>query len=313
MTRDDRDSYEYVSTAMSTTVSVQIVGAHPNAEALAADALDWFNVVEAHCSRFDPDSELSRLCAAETEARPLSPLLFELLRLALAVAHASDGAFDPTLGELLRARGFDRHWRDAASVTPAHRHAAARVAWHAIVLDEAGPAVRLPPGTTLDLGAIAKGFAIDLAARALSAVADCAIVAGGDLLCRGVNARGRPWRTAIVDPLAPGRAAGVVEVDAPEFAVCTSGGYARHTAHGHHLLDARTAGAPSAGATAGSTVVAPQAAIADALATAAFVLGAERARPMLEAQGVDAVLFDASGAVHLIHGWGRMAFTATTH
>jgi thiamine biosynthesis lipoprotein len=302
----DQPLFEYVTTAMSTTVSVQIVGAHPNAETLAAEALDWFRVVESTCSRFDPTSELSQLCNSAPAWTTVPTLLFEVLRVALAVSQASRGAFDPTVGAALQTRGFDTHWQTGARRTT--RTHAQQADWRDVSLDDATGRVRLHRALQLDLGAVAKGFALDLAARAMAGVADCCLVAGGDLLCRGTNARGRVWQTAIVHPLATDRSAGTLEVHAPEYAICTSGGYARRNAHGHHLLDPRRPGAPNADSLASATVIAPQAGIADALATAAFVLGAEDARALLEEQGVDAVLIDARGVLHLVNGWARSTF-----
>jgi thiamine biosynthesis lipoprotein len=302
----DQPLFEFVTTAMSTTVSVQIVGAHPNAETLAAEALDWFRVVESTCSRFDPTSELSQLCNSAPAWTTVPTLLFEVLRVALAVSQASRGAFDPTVGAALQTRGFDTHWQTGARRTT--RTHAQQADWRDVSLDDATGRVRLHRALQLDLGAVAKGFALDLAARAMAGVADCCLVAGGDLLCRGTNARGRVWQTAIVHPLATDRSAGTLEVHAPEYAICTSGGYARRNAHGHHLLDPRRPGAPNADSLASATVIAPQAGIADALATAAFVLGAEDARALLEEQGGDAVLIDARGVLHLVNGWARSTF-----
>ncbi|GAB1340988.1 FAD:protein FMN transferase [Gemmatimonas sp.] len=300
--------FEYATTAMSTVVSVQIMGEHPNATALAAESLDWFRLVEASCSRFDPASELMRLCHAAPGPAHVSPLLFEVLRVALAVAQASEGAFDPTLGSALHARGFNRHW-SSHEWAPAFAHITTGQ-WRDIVLDETALSVQLPIATALDLGGIAKGFALDLAARALAGIADCCVVAGGDLLCRGLNANGRPWCTAVLDPFRPQQAVCTVTVGAPEYAVCTSGDYVRRTAHGHHLLDARHQhGVSCAAGMRSATVIAPQAAIADALATAAFVMGPQAASAMLKEQMVDAWLIDAEGTSHIVTGWGRAQFT----
>lgn len=299
--------FEYATTAMSTVVSVQIMGEHPNATALAAESLDWFRLVEASCSRFDPASELMRLCHAAPGPAHVSPLLFEVLRVALAVAQASEGAFDPTLGSALHARGFNRHW-SSHEWAPAFAHITTGQ-WRDIVLDETALSVQLPIATALDLGGIAKGFALDLAARALAGIADCCVVAGGDLLCRGLNANGRPWCTAVLDPFRPQQAVCTVTVGAPEYAVCTSGDYVRRTAHGHHLLDARHQhGVSCAAGMRSATVVAPQAAVADALATAAFVMGPQAASAMLKEQMVDAWLIDAEGTSHIVAGWGRAQF-----
>lgn len=301
-----RTTREFVSTAMSTTVSVQIVGDAPDAERLAAEVFDWFALVEAACSRFDPTSELQRLCHVAPGTAHVSPLLFEVLRVALAVAVASDGAFDPTLGHALQAHGFGTHWRTAAAA-PVPPQAADRT-WRDIQLDDEAHTVTMPSPTLLDLGGVAKGFALDLAAHALSDVPDCCVVAGGDLICRGTNAAGAPWRTAIVDPGAPQRTACLAQVDAAEYAICTSGDYARRGDRGHHLLDPRTAPVRPAERVRSVTLVAPQAAVADPLATAAFVLGPDEAAPLLEAQQVDALFIDAEGQHRTVHGWHRATF-----
>jgi thiamine biosynthesis lipoprotein len=314
---EDRPLFEFVRTAMSTAVSVQIVGARADAEALAAEAFAWFARVERACSRFDETSELLRLCRAGTPPTTVSPLLFEMLRVALAVADASAGAFDPTLGATLQTMGFDRHWQTSLAPAPipgaldaagAATGSTASRRWRAIHLDETHRTVRLDEPVLLDLGGIAKGFAIDLAARALHSVPSCCIVAGGDLLCRGHNARGERWRTAVIDPRDPQRHLGVVTVDAPEYAICTSGGYRRTSANGHHLLDPRHQRVTSATTMASVTVVAPQAVIADALATAAFVLGPDGARHLLTSHEADAWFLDAHGALHEVQGWQRAQF-----
>jgi thiamine biosynthesis lipoprotein len=90
--------------AMDTVVTATVVSARAEVEVEQAleRALAWFGVVERACSRFDPGSELVRLCRRPGVAVPVGPLLFEALGLALQVAEASGGAFDPTIGAALR-------------------------------------------------------------------------------------------------------------------------------------------------------------------------------------------------------------------
>ena len=107
---------ESVITAMSTTVSVQVVGAR-DARARMQSALAWFPEVERVCSRFLPDSELRQLCAQVGQPVPVSPLLFDALHFALAVAAASDGAFDPTVGATMESRGVAPGLGDAPPTT----------------------------------------------------------------------------------------------------------------------------------------------------------------------------------------------------
>ena len=137
----------------------------------------------------------------------------------------------------------------------------------------------------LDLGAVAKGLAIDIAARELQPFENFAIDAGGDLYFGGCNAAGQPWSVGIRHP----RGDGLLDtLHVSDVAVCTSGDYERRTDAGHHLLDPRT-GAP-VNAVASVTVLAPSAMVADTLATAAFVLGPTDGIALLERHGVGGLI-----------------------
>jgi thiamine biosynthesis lipoprotein len=165
--------------------------------------------------------------------------------------------------------------------------------------------VRLDPGQKtitlvrpliLDLGAVAKGLAIDMAARELSALDNFAIDAGGDLYVAGCNPDGAPWSIGIRHPRLLDQLSASLRLS--NLAVCTSGDYERRRPpgdddvdgadSGHHILDPRTGA--SAGAVASVTVVAPTAMAADALATAAFVLGPAAGIRLLERQGVNGLI-----------------------
>src|SRR5215212_6321934 len=95
--------------AMDTLVTVCARSARPAVEVEVAlgRALDWFGRVERTCSRFDPASELVRLCERPGEDVPVGDILFQALAFAAAVARLTRGAFDPTVGGAQRARGFD--------------------------------------------------------------------------------------------------------------------------------------------------------------------------------------------------------------
>ncbi len=293
---------------MDTTVTVDVVGP---ADAAAAErraqaAFGWFAQVEAACSRFDPRSELARLSAQAGVAVPVSPLLFEVLRLALAVAEASHGAFDPTVGAALESAGFDTNYRTGERVASGIAPRAGG-GYRDVLLDAAARTVTLRRPHVLDLGGIAKGFAIDLAAHELRDAPDFAINAGGDVFARGLSPERTPWRIGIRHPREPGAVIEVLEVEG--VAVCTSGDYERPrpAGGGHHIVDPRAGVAsPSApDAVASATVVAPTAAMADALGTAAMVLGATRGVALLEAQGVEGMLLTASLARHETRGFAR--------
>jgi thiamine biosynthesis lipoprotein len=286
------DGPPYTRTAihMDTLITIEVVRAPalPADEAAVERALAWFRRVEEICSRFDPHSELRRLVGRVGEPTPVSDLLYEALAFALAVARASGGAFDPTIGHRLERLGFDRNYRTGEAVVSAV-DPAARPSYRDVDLDPDRRAVTLRRPLALDLGAVAKGLAVDLAARELAPLGDFAIDAGGDLYLGGRNASGEPWRVGLRHPRRPD--ALLTTLRLADAAVCTSGDYERRAAGqggDHHLLDPRSGRSPAALASA--TVVAPTAMAADALATAAFVLGPRRGLRLLARQGVDGLL-----------------------
>ena len=255
-------------------------------------ALGWFEEVESRCSRFDASSELSELCRRPGERVAVSPLLFHVLEIAVAVAQASGGAFDPTVGAALRRAGFDRNYRDGAAAPQFVGSAGGT--FRDIGLNVDSRTVTLARPVALDLGGVAKGFAIDLAVRELAPFQDFAINAGGDLFLRGMNGAGQPWRIGIRDPQAPDSILGAVE--ATNVAVCTSGGYERRDrlGHGHHLLNPSTGRSPSQ--TVSVTAIGPTAALADAASTAAFVLGGKRGLRFLQGSGLEGLIVSRDGA-----------------
>src|SRR5579884_2067787 len=110
--------YYQTRVLMDTTVTVQVVDRSPADDvALAVErAFGWFRQVEERCSRFEPTSEVMGLTRSIGRPVTVSPLLFEVVRFALAVADASGGAFDPTVGQALEARGFNRNYRTGETV-----------------------------------------------------------------------------------------------------------------------------------------------------------------------------------------------------
>lgn len=300
---------------MGTVVTVQVVGRGTNQperderEATVVRALEWFAQVEATCSRFDSQSELRRLCARVGEAVPVSEMLFEPIRFALAVAQDTEGAFDPTIGAMMEARGFNREHRTGA-VANSTVATPAGASYRDLELDSEARTVTIARPLTLDLGAVAKGLAMDLAARELGPLGDFAIDAGGDVFLGGNNADGEPWSVGVRHPRAPNELLETISVS--NVAVCTSGDYERAgvaTDGGHHIMDARVG--RSARLLASATVIAPHAMVADALATAAFVLGPQAGIKFLEAHGVAGVLY--SPALERFATAGFAADTAIPH
>jgi thiamine biosynthesis lipoprotein len=266
-------------------------------------ALEWFQRVEACCTRFDPASELMRLSTQIGAAVPVSAMLYEVVQFALAVAGETGGAFDPTVGREMETRGFNREHRTQQVIRTALA-AADGVSYRDVALDAAHRTITLRRPLILDLGAVAKGFAIDMAARELGPLGNFAINAGGDLYLGGHNPSGAPWSIGIRHPRRPDRL--IESLSISDAAVCTSGDYERPAAdarQGHHLLDPRTGASPDA--VASVTVVAPTAMAADALATAAFVLGPREGLRLLERQGVEGLIVEPTLERHETRGMAR--------
>jgi thiamine biosynthesis lipoprotein len=281
---------------MGTLVTIQVIGHDATAAETAARdeaierAFDWFRQVEASCSRFDPSSELCRLSARVGIATPVSELLFRAVEFACAVAAETDGAFDPTVGGRMAALGFDRHYRTGERTALA-ADTDDEVSYRDVEVDADRRTITVARPLQLDLGAVAKGLAIDLAARELAPFVHYAIDAGGDLYLSGRNRQQEPWTVGIRHPREPGSLVGTIRTT--DRAVCTSGDYERATADraSHHLLDPTTGS--SAAETASVTVVAPTAMVADGLGTAAFVLGPSSGLALLERAGVDGLIVSA--------------------
>ena len=282
--------------AMATTFEVAIpVGAHPNPVAAAEDALDHIDELEDQMTAYRDHSEVSRLNASaangfvEVEAR-----LFELFARCAVWTRETGGAFDIATGALTKAWGFYR--RDGA-VPPAHElvEAMRATGFRHVVLDETRRAVKFrQAGLELNLGAVGKGYALDRAAELLRTkwgVRSALLHGGGS----SVYAIGRPpgdargWPVRLKHPSLPDESLGVVRLR--DAGLGTSAATFQFFEYNGrklgHLLDPRT-GWPAAGV-ASASVTAPTAAEADAMSTAAFVLGAAgaerltRLRPALGA------------------------------
>jgi thiamine biosynthesis lipoprotein len=285
---------------MGTLVTIQVVSDDSSKAVTAAidRAFGWFHEIERRCSRFSQSSELLQLTANPGQPVPVSDILFEAVRFAIMVAEETDGAFDPTIGRQMEARGFNREFRTGDYI---HTSAASdgivsypdcAVSYKDVELNQERRTITLRRPLTLDLGAVAKGLAIDTAARELAPFHDFAIDAGGDLYMGGLNPQGEPWTVGIRHPEIDGELLDSLRVS--DQAVCTSGGYERPVPNNsgqnqHHILDPRTGVSPQSVSSA--TVVANGAMLADALATAAFVLGPDAGIGLLDRLGVEGLIF----------------------
>lgn len=260
--------------------------------------------VDSVMSDYRADSELSRVNqqAYGTPIR-VSDATFEVVRRAVYFSELSGGAFDVTVGPLVHL------WRAAgetgASPTPvAIAEAKAKVGYDKLVLDESAGTIRFAvEGMRIDLGGIAKGYAIDKSVEAMrhrGAVGGMVDI-GGDVRCFGQPPRGqKTWLIGLQDPnVAPDDLGGpepLLVLKIADAAVATSGGYRRFTdidgRRESHIMDTQTG--HGANQLASVTVIASDAITADALATAVGVLGLEEGMALIERlPNVEAILISS--------------------
>ena len=224
----------------------------------------------------------------------VSPETFAVLEIAQQVSARSGGAFDATVGPLVDAWGFGAPERSDEAPDPATLASLrAHVGHEKLRLDAAATTVaKQAAALRVDLSAVAKGYAVDLLAERLSALGHTSFLVevGGELRSRGRRPEGRAWRVAIEEPDVAGRRIHRI-VALEDLAMATSGDYRNYYEidgrRVSHTLDPRT-GAPIEHTLASVTVVHPQAAWADAWATALTVLGPEPGSALAMEEGLAA-------------------------
>ncbi len=253
--------------------------------------------IDRDMSLYRPESDIGQVnqLAAQREV-PVRDSTATVLREALSVARASRGALDVTITPLLTQWGFYGARQQAPGPTQIEA-ALALVDHRRVYLDDANDTVRLAqPGMRLDLGGVAKGYAVDRAVTALqqNGVRQGMVNAGGDLRLLGRHPDDDPWVVGIQHPLATARLLLALSLDGG--AVATSGNYLRYRVyngrrHGHVLHPQRGYPADTA---LSMTVVAPTAMRADALATAALVMGRDGLAWLRGQPGVEALMVTRS-------------------
>jgi len=278
-----------------------VVLAPASAAAAGPTVRDVFADWEQRFSRFQPDSELSRVNGAAGQTVQVSPLFAEVTQVALAAAAATDGLFDPTLERRLVALGYDRTFAELPGDRPTGAAEVAATAgssgaWRLVELDAEAGTVRLPPGVGLDFGGLAKGMAVDAALAALvaSGADGVAVNAGGDLAVQGKPPGAEAW--SIVLDEVPGRPV----IGLAEGALASSSIDRRRWradgAERHHLLDPRT-GRPAASGIRAVTVAAPDCRRAEVACKAALLLGPTAGPAFLERHRLAGLLVTDGGEV----------------
>jgi FAD:protein FMN transferase len=270
--------------AMATTFEVILpFGTSAGVEA-AEDALDEIDRLEAQLTVYRENSEVSALNRyAAVSWVPVEPRLFELLRLAARLNEETEGAFDVSVGALIKAWGFFRR-RGRVPSEQERAEVRQRIGMRHVRLDPERRAIHYDvSGLELNLGSIGKGYALDRAGELLRerwALGSCLLHGGhSSILAVGTEpGQRRGWSVGLRHPWDAGRRLGTVWLR--DRALATSAATFQHLEYNGrklgHILDPRS-GWPAEGL-ASATALAPTAAEADALATAFFILGVEGAR-----------------------------------
>lgn len=299
--------------AYDTLCTVRIFSAspcRPLIETVQRKALE----VQSALNMYDPDSELSRLCRESRagEESAVSPLLLDFLLWNRLFYQETDGAFDPTVGPLVRLWDFladEPRIPDDASIAAARE----RVGFSHVHLHPERSTVSFDrEGVVIDPGASGKGYALKLAADYLrSQGVTCAVLDfGGNMFAIGGKPpAGAPWRVALRDPDRPDDYMGTILLQ--DCGIATSSWYehsfVRDGVVYHHLIDPRT-GAPKPLTLKSVSILSSNGAFTDFLSTAVFMLGEEKGTALVErirrtsGERIDYVLVREDGTVACSHG-----------
>jgi thiamine biosynthesis lipoprotein len=231
----------------------------------------------------------------------------EVLTKAMEIARATDGAFNPAIGPLVKLWGIGTEF---AHVPTAKEIEEARSlsAWRDVEINAQENRVYLPkPGMRLDLGGIAKGYAADEIVSILKSrgITRAIIDLGGNVLAYGEKAKGTPWTVGIRNP-ETNRGDPVLVMKIANQSVVTSGIYERffedQGKHYHHILDTET-GMPAETGLLSVTIISDSSITADALSTSAFVLGLQRGMAFVNTvSGTEAVFITRDNRIYATKG-----------
>jgi len=288
-----------VDGTMGTRIVVELWATDKAAGESAIDAvMAEMNRIDRGMSTYKSDSELSRLNAAAA-AHPVkvSPELFRLLETALEYSRITEGAFDVTYASVGFLYDFHAHHHPSEQQI---KSALPAVNYHHVLLDKASGSVRYTqPGVRIDLGGIAKGYAVDCGIAILQqrGITHAIVQAGGDSRIIG-DRFGKPWIVGIKHPDRKDEV--IARLPLVDTAISTSGDYERYFDENgtryHHIIDPHTG--HSASKVRSATILATSATRSDGLSKTAFVLGAEAAIKIYERLGdVDAIIVKPDGTV----------------
>ena len=280
---------------MDTVVDVRVDGRH--SERLVAEAFATMEGLEKTLSRFMEESEIAAINRGAGQWVQVSPITLEVIELGLKMADLTGGIFDITIGAVLDLWGFGSGYYRVPSEEEL-AEALATVDYSKVEINREQGLVRIPEGTVLGLGGIAKGYIVDAGTALLreANVERSIINAGGDISTIGRRPDNMPWRVGVQDPQKPSEIRWILPLDG--LSVVTSGDYQRYFMHNderyHHIIDPRD-GYPAKGLRS-VTIVGKDSVTSDTLSTAVFVLGWEDGRALVESlPDIEAIIVSDTG------------------
>lgn len=305
--------------AMNTDVTLEL---YTRQRALLTYVEHMFASFERRLSRFDPNSELSRLNRCAGSACQVSAELFAALEMALRAAQMTNGLYDPTILPALTAAGYDRTFEALADKASYEWLAEAEApengaeqSWTPVAsplasvrLDRLPLTVTRPPAVQFDLGGMGKGWTVDRAADLLYTEGPFLLNAGGDLYAHGYPGNEEGWLVELTHPLLPEQWFARVALANRALATSTIA-KRRWRKHGqimHHLIDPRT-GQPARTDALSVTVVADRTVLAEIYAKTALVLGVEAGMSFLhQTPNVEACIFTSEGRMVYSRGFAPL-------
>jgi FAD:protein FMN transferase len=292
---------------MDTQVTVTVVSRSRDSAEKAIDAaFSEIKNIESLTNFYAADSEISLINKnAAISPTKVAPEVLELIGKALSVSERTDGAFDITIGAVTELYDFHRKIKPEKSALLKNL---TLVNYRDVTVNRSASTIYLrKKGMLIDTGGITKGYAADKAVTALRrmGIMSGLVAIAGDIKAFGRKPDSTPWQIGIRNPRAENHEDDIMAtLPLGDMAISTSGDYERFFLVGgvryHHLLDPRT-GFPAGGCRS-VTVIANEAAFADAFATAAFVLGPDKGTKVLERLGFDGLIVDSEGKMHFTAG-----------
>lgn len=297
------ESYTRTLKLMGSRFDITVVA---NSPAEGTQAIDWavaeISRIEKLISSWDPNSQTSEINRnAGIKPVNVDPELFQLIERSLRISALTDGAFDISYASM------DKIWKFDGSMTQmpspeAIQASVTKIGFKNILLDHENSSVFLKlEGMKIGFGAIGKGYAADKAKALLisKGVVAGIINASGDMNTWGTQPDGNDWTIAIVNPLNKNKVFAVLPLQ--QGAVVTSGDYEKFVSFNgirySHIINPKT-GYPATNIIS-ATVFAPKAELADALATACFVMGIEVALNRInQLPNIECILIDVQGNVY---------------